>query len=235
MKMLISFLLLMSFAVHANECVDLTKCIEYISKITGKKYLYDNHGVKGGLQATTNFQLTADNADNLFTYILDMNGYSRIPTAEKDTFIIVNSRDIRYQAVPMINVDAQTPPKIASNYDFYMMNYQFKHHNHNQPRQAANYLRPFMSRYARVIELKVSGTITIQENAAQLAKAYEIIKMCDRELTKEEIKKEEECEKEEKEERKLERKFEHKEMHNKKEEIKEQTKEVSSKDRGFSD
>lgn len=204
MKAILVSLVLMSFGVRANECAELGKCIEYVSKLTGKKYLYDARIIKGGLQASSNTQITAENADTLFTYILDLNGYVRVPTAEKDTYMIVDSRDIRYQSLPMINVDAQTPPKLASNYDFYMMNYKFKHFDHNQPRMVANSLRPFMSRYARVIE--AGDTLTIQENASKLAKAYDLIKRYDRELTKEELKRQKEREEENREERRAERK-----------------------------
>lgn len=206
MKFFLVAITLISFGVSANECVELNKCVEYISKLTAKKYIYDGKEVKGGLQATSNLQITNENADTLFTYILDLNGYARVPTAEKDTYVIVSARDIRYQPVPVINVDAHNPPKLTPNYDYYMMSFKFKHFAHGQMREAANSLRPFMSRYARVIELKVPGTITIQENAAKLLKAYELIKFFDRELTKEEIMKEKEREAEWKEERKAERK-----------------------------
>lgn len=186
MKLIFSVLLLMSFAVKANECVELTKCIEHVSKLTNKKYIYDPRSIKGGLQTSSNVEITPENADTLFTYILDINEYARIPTAEKDTYMIVSARDIRYQALPTINVDAENPPKLAPNYDFYMMSYKYKHFKDGQLRMASNGLRPFMSRYARVIE--TGNTITIQENAAKLAKAFEMIKGSDRELTKEEIK-----------------------------------------------
>lgn len=188
MKVLLSMLLLANFAVQANECVELTKCIEHVSKLTGKKYLYDARTVKGGLQSSSNTEITTENADTLFTYILDLNGYARVPTAEKDTYLIVESRDIRYQALPTIDVDSQNPPKIVPNYDYYMMNFKFKNFHQDQLRAAANSLRPFMSRYARTIELKGPGIVTVQETASKLIKAYEMIKSFDREFTKEEIK-----------------------------------------------
>lgn len=187
MKVLFSLMLLVSFPVWANECAELTRCIENVSKLTGKKYLYDAKEVKGGLQSTSNTQITAENADTLFTYILDLNGYARVPTAEKDTFIIISSRDIRYQSMPTINVDAQNSPKIPQNYDYYMMTYKFKHYSQGQLGAAENSLRPFMSRYARTIELKGAGILTIQENASKLIKAYDLIKSFDRELSKVEL------------------------------------------------
>jgi type II secretory pathway component GspD/PulD (secretin) len=201
MKAFLVCLVLLSFGARAaDECAELGKCVELVSKLTGKKYLYDAKSVKGGLQSTSNASLTSENADTLFTYILDLNGYARVPTPEKDTYLIVESRDIRFQALPSIKVDAETPPKLAPNADYYMMTYTFKNHTHGQLRMASNVLRPFMSRNARTIE--AGKFLTIQENAAKLVLAYETIKSFDRELTKEELAKQVEWEKERKQERK---------------------------------
>jgi general secretion pathway protein D len=141
-----------------------------------------------------------------------------VPTIEKDTYIIIETRDIRYQPLPMISVDSQTPPKLIANYDKYMMKFKFKHFSHGQLREASNSMRPFMSRYGRVIEFKGTGVLTIQESAAHLLRSYELIKSFDRELTAEEIKDQKEREAEYKEEKKAERKEKY--MH-KEEEVKE--------------
>ena len=143
MKMIMMIFVFMSFNLHANECLELTKCIEHVSKLTGKKYIYDAKDVRGGLQASSNIQITSENVDNLFTYILDINGYARVPTIEKDTYLIVNARDIRYEPIPTINVDSHTAPSIISNYDYYMMKFKFKHFNHGQLREASNSTTPF--------------------------------------------------------------------------------------------
>lgn len=186
MKIILAALLLMSFALQAEECTDLGKCVEYVSKLTGKKYMYDKE-FKGGLQTSSNMQITAENADMLFTSIMEINGYGRVPTGVKDTYKIVALRDIRYESIPMIKVDASTPPSITQNSDYYMMSYQFKNYKQNQLRSAANSLRPFMSRYARIIEVKATGTLIIQESAAKLLQDYEMMKANDRELTKAEV------------------------------------------------
>ena len=203
MKFLMTLLFITSFSLQANECLELGKCIEHISKLTGKKYLYDAREIKGGLQSSSNTEINSENADNLLTYILDLNGYARIPTIEKDTYIIINSRDLRYQSSPSIEVDSQTAPKIPANFDTYMMTFKFKNYDQGQLREASNSLRPFMSRYARVIESKGPGLLLIQENAAHLVRAYEIIKSFDRKLTKEEIKDKKQREADYKQERKL--------------------------------
>lgn len=203
MKIFMMILLTISFNLHANECLELNKCIEYVSKLTGKKYIYDAKEVKGGFQATSNTQINDKNADNLFTYILEINGYTRVPTNENNTYLIVPTSDIRYQPTPTISVDSSNPPTILPNYDYYMMKFKFKNYKQGQMREASNSMRPFMSRYGRIIELKIAGVIAIQENAAQLVRAYEIIKSFDRILSKEEIQEQKEREIESKNELKI--------------------------------
>lgn len=202
--------MLMSFGVMAaDECIELGKCVEYVSKLTGKKYLYDSKNVKGGLQATSNITIIAENADTLLTYILDLNGYARVPTPVKDTYTIVEARDIRYQAVPTLEVDSQTAPELPQNNDYYMVTFKFKNFKHGQIRAAANSLRPFMSRYARTIELNVPGTLALQETAIKITKMSKLIKDFDRELSKEEIKNYLDGKKHDLEEEKEERKMKH--------------------------
>jgi hypothetical protein len=214
MKLLTFALAFFSLSLLANECTDLNKCVEYISKLTGKKYLYEAK-INGNLQFSSNFQITAENADNMFSYILSANGFARVPTSEKDTYKLVEARDIRYQTLPTINVDSATLPQVPSNEDYYVMTYLFKNHLHGQLRASANQLRPFMSRYGRIVETPQS--VAVMEMASKLKTFYETIKANDRILTKEELKKFEEDELESKEERKAERKSEKKDAKKSKE------------------
>ncbi|MGZ3787614.1 MAG: hypothetical protein ACXVLQ_03785 [Bacteriovorax sp.] len=199
MKKLFIISILFSLNAFANECIDLTKCVEHISKLTGKKYIYEE-SLKGGLQASSNFQITSENADTVFTSVLSANGYSRVPTNEKDTFKIVNSRDIRYETLPSINADKNTKLQVPNNDDYYMMFFKFKNYKHGQLRMTGNGLRPFMSRYGRIIE--TGDLLAVQEKASKLQLVYEIAKNNDRELSKDEILKWEIEEKERQAERK---------------------------------
>ncbi len=179
-------ILLTSFGARAQDCGDLLKCVELVSKLSGKKYIYDKD-LKGSVLFSSNIQINAENADVLFTRILNINGYLRVPTAIKDTYSISSLKDIRYETLPTIMVDMQSAPSLPENDDYYLMTYKFKNYKNGQVREASNSLRPFMSRYGRVIELKTKGALVIQENASKLNQLFEIIKSNDRELSKAEI------------------------------------------------
>lgn len=188
MKLILIALVMMSSSVMAaSDCAELGKCIEQASKLTGKKYLFNGTKLQGSLKTSSNAEMTSENADTLISYILNMNDYARVPTAVKDTYMIVELNDIRYQTLPSINVDAQTAPSVPENYDYYNMTYKYKNFSQGQMREVANTLRPFMSKWGRIIEAKHTGTLVINETGSKLAKAYEMMKASDREWTKEEI------------------------------------------------
>lgn len=186
MKFFLIALCLLSFNLQAEECSDLKKCVESVSKLTGKKYMYDKE-FKGGLQSSSNLEITAENAEVLFTSILEINGYGRVPTGVKDTYKIVALRDIRYEAVPMVSSDAQTAPAIPANSDYYLMNYKFTNYSQFQLRNSANSLRPYMSRFGRIIESKGTGVLTVHESGIKMHQIYEILKLQDRPYTKDEM------------------------------------------------
>lgn len=178
-------LILFSFnSFAANDCAELNKCVESVSKLTGKKYIYDGK-LKGELKTSSNFELTAENADNLFSTILNLNGYSRVPTAVKDTFKIIESRDIRYESLPTVNADMKTTPVFPQTEDYILLAYKFTNSKQGQTREAANSSRVFMSRYGRIIE--IGDTVTLQEMASKMPQLLELIRRADRVYTKEEM------------------------------------------------
>jgi hypothetical protein len=190
---------LFSINLMAVTCPDLNSCLENISKMTNKKYIFAEK-IKGSIETSSNYQLTNENADVFLSHILQLNGYSRVPTEDKDTFLIVSSRDIRYYALNSYTADKIKTPTFPMTSDYSQLFYSFKNSSYGQPRFVANSLRPFMSRYARIIEMK--NSVVIHELNTHMAMALEFARMNDRELTKEEIKKYEENEKFRREERK---------------------------------
>ncbi|MBY0414883.1 MAG: hypothetical protein K2Q18_11990 [Bdellovibrionales bacterium] len=185
-KLLLALSLSLSFNVLANDCQDLVKCVETVSKLTGKKYLFDGR-LKGELKASSNVQITAENADTLFSYILNITGYSRVPTLEKDTYKIVESRDIRYESLATFSATLTETPSTPKTEDYVLVTYQLTNFKDGQSREIANSLRPFMSRYGRIIESYASNTLTLQETASKVSQLLDIIRKSDRALTVEEI------------------------------------------------
>lgn len=183
-KILLALCLALSFNAFSDDCQDLSKCVEQVSKLTGKKYLYDGK-LKGELKSSSNLQINAENADTLFSYILNANGYTRIPTVEKDTYKIIEARDVRYESTSALKADLTTTPAIPATEDYFLLTYKFTNYKDGQPRELSNTLRPFMSRYGRIIE--TMDSVTIQEMGTKLPQQLEFMRKIDHALTKEEI------------------------------------------------
>jgi general secretion pathway protein D len=168
----------------ADNCQDLAKCVETVSQLTGKKYIYSGK-LEGELKSSSNFAITAENADTMFSYILNASGYARIPTIEKDTFKIIMARDIRYESVSALKADLTTTPIFPASEDYVLLTYKFTNFKDGQPRELSNTLRPFMSRYGRIIEL--IDSVTIQEMATKLPQQLEFMRKIDHPLSKDEL------------------------------------------------
>jgi len=159
-----------SFAAK-SACNNVSNCIKHVSKITGVKY-YSADKLKGSIYKSSNFKVTKKNADAFISDVLNQNGYTRIETDEK-TFKIIDTRDIRYNPVPMVQADKKNSPNLPNNHDYYMMKYTLE--NPIVGRSVTRSLRPFMSRYGRIIHGSLSGIVIIQDTAINLKRVYKLI------------------------------------------------------------
>ncbi len=170
------------FSATAFSCETLSDCINEASIITGKQYLV-NENIKGKLKEPFP-SLNKENVEIMISHLLDSNGYSRVPITE-DIWKIINARDIRYHALPMLEADLEHRPDFGIANDYKMMRYRMT--NPQALSELSRSIRPFISRYGRVIDMKYSGVILVQDTVDNLKRIYEIVKDADREPTKEQL------------------------------------------------
>jgi type II secretory pathway component GspD/PulD (secretin) len=164
--------------VYAQTCNSVQSCLDINSKLTGNKYLIDKD-VKGKVRG--NFQLNKKNAHQLLGEILFMNGYVRQHITD-NTYKVIQARDARYSNAKVIEVDFKTSPKIDFANDLYHMVYT--------PRsdffggEVARNMRPFMSRYGRIIDFRTTGHVILHEHVSKIKDTYEMLKAFDIKPTK---------------------------------------------------
>lgn len=180
------FILPLIFAgtqVQANSCIKLDKCVSEVSKLTGDKYLYDTKNTKlDKLVLNEKYDLTKDNADNVISELLHIHGYTRLKQ-EAGHWSIVNARDIRYMPTQMIEFGKT---EIPNNYDYVMVTFKLK--NPHFTSEISRNFRPFMSRYGRIIDIKSSGTVIVNDTGLNVRRLAGLIELMDKEPTKEQIK-----------------------------------------------
>lgn len=193
-------LFLLSTSIYAKPfCHKLSDCVQKVSKLTDKKYIYDAKDLKGTINITNNYKVTKENADLFLSAALNKNGYTRVPfkTGLGDGYEIVENRDIRYTATPMFHAEKEAIPHT---YDYIMVTFKLKGVSSTEITRS---FRPFMSRYGRLIDIKANNTIIIQDTGVNAKRLYDLAKGMDYEPTEEQLEQRKEREEEKRELEKL--------------------------------
>ena len=193
MKNIIIALLFVSACTHGgrnrNSCSSLQECSDLASRITSKSYIYTGRSLNGDVTNIGNVSWSKENADFLFGQILAGNGYARIKTNDPTIYQIIEARDIRYSAylpsysATKLDNDEMLTPNSA---DWGELIYKTSNGSMRVLEIARN-IRPFLSRYGRVIDNRYSALIIVRDNLANLHQVLPLIRKMDVELTKKEI------------------------------------------------
>ncbi len=175
------------------ECKNLNDCLKGYSDISKKEYVVAKK-LKGD-----NFDFKVEGPiekiDHSLSFLLNQHGYTRIAQPKSGTNVIIPTRNIRYTPTPL--VDSSNLDSIPMNYDYFMVKHKLK--NKFLGKDITRSLRPFMSRYGRIIINQTPGIITLQDTGINIHRLMKLIEDYDVELSKEEV---EEIKRAQKEERK---------------------------------
>lgn len=154
-----------SFDFPNVSILDLTK---HMQKLTGLNLILDKD-IKGKISISTPGPITIGDAWKAYLQALSINGYSLVKTGAYYT--IVNNRDIRYSPTTMY-----TGTYSPNTENYVMQIIPLKYVN---SREVANSFRPFMSRYGRIIEIKQTNTVIVQETGTHINRLMKLIKFID--------------------------------------------------------
>ena len=93
---------------------------------------------------------------------------------------IINSRDVRYTPVPQFNSSKTNLSQIPNNHDYYQLTYTAK--NPQLMTEFSRSVRPFLSRYGRIINSKFTDLIIIQDTGVNLKRLYRLAQKFDNPL-----------------------------------------------------
>lgn len=160
-----------------SKCPDLEKCAHLVAALTGGKYIYDGESPKGVVRATENFEMTKENADEVFTLMLNQEGYTRLPLSEPGTYTILRQRDARDSALPLLVADPETTPDFPKNWDLATLRYKLSRPEGAEP--ICRNIRAFMPGNSRVVPDAASGQIFLVAPYPILATALQTIRSMD--------------------------------------------------------
>jgi general secretion pathway protein D len=168
----------MAANVKGKKKSSLLTYINQVSKLTDKKYLMTKD-VKGNVILSHNFKLNKKNADDFLSRALYLNGYTRVPL-DLNGYMIINSRDVRYIPVPQYAATKSEAAAVPNNHDYYQLTYTAN--NPELMTEFTRIVRPFMSRYGRIIDAKFSNLVIIQDTGVNLKRLYKLVKKFDKPL-----------------------------------------------------
>lgn len=154
-----------SFDFPNVSILDLTK---HMQKLTGLNLILDKD-IKGKISISTPSPITIGDAWKAYLEALSINGYSLVKSGAY--YQIVNNRDIRYSPTTMYT------GTYSPNTENYVM--QIIPLKYVASREVANSFRPFMSRYGRIIEIKQTNTVIVQETGTHINRLMKLIKFID--------------------------------------------------------
>lgn len=154
-----------SFDFPDTSLIDLTK---HMQKLSGINLIMDKD-LKGKISIVAPSPITVGDAWKAYLTALNINGYTLVKSGA--FYKIVNSRDIRY-----------TPTKIyTGNYTPDTENYVMRiiPLKNISSTEVTRSFRPFMSRYGRIIEIRQTNTIIVQDTGDNINRLMRLIKFID--------------------------------------------------------
>jgi hypothetical protein len=186
LSVLVSCLTLAPSFAHAESvkaaCPDLEKCAYAVAALTGDRLVFDPGILKGPIRATENLELTKEDAEIIFTQMLNQNGLTRLPLEGAKAYTILRQRDARDSALPRFDADSKTAPALPKTWDLAILRYRLAHPELAEP--IARNIRSFLPGTARVIPDELSGHLLITAAEPILGSVLNLIQSMDVKVSK---------------------------------------------------
>ncbi len=160
----------------SEVCSDISSCVKAVSELTNQKYIFDSD-IKGKVKNSPNLELTKENAELLLTHMLYLNGYTRVPLNQTDTFQILRLRDARDTLLPVLKASATAAPVFPNTWDLYEMDYSVTYIESMD--EMIRVARAFLPAHARLIPVELSKKIIVTAAVPDLKKVYDLLKDTD--------------------------------------------------------
>ena len=163
---------------HKNPCRSLKSCADHVSRLLGHKYIFAEK-LEGAVKFSQNIKLNKNNIEKYFSEALNLNGLTRVKL-DDDLYRIISSRDVRFSPVSVIEVKDYNIGVIPNLSDYFLVSVQLK--NPEYPSEITRSLRPFLSRYGRIISENANGVLIIQDTGRNLRRITKLVQKLDRPL-----------------------------------------------------
>lgn len=167
-----------SAQIELND-VEIPALIETVSKITGKNFVIDPR-VKGRVTVITGREVDPDELYELFLSILQVHGFSAVPTGVGSNLIkVVPSNQAKQQPVPVIGEKEERSTKKSTRKSDELVTRVIRV-EHVPAAMLVPILRPLVPSTGQLQAYGPSNTILISDRAANIERILKVIKRMDR-------------------------------------------------------
>lgn len=160
-----------------SRCPNLASCVKSVSELLNQKYIFTGE-LKGSVQSSQNIEINKDNAEFLLSHMLYLNGMTRVPLNQPDTYQIMPLNDARRTLLPVLRGSAASAPFFPNTWDIYELKYAVGY-----PKVAAKMirvLRSILPEQSSIVFAETSHHIHVVASLPSLKKAYAILRDMDR-------------------------------------------------------
>ena len=167
-----------SAQIELND-VEIPALIDTVSRITGKNFIVDPR-VKGRVTVITGREVDPDELYELFLSILQVHGFSAVPTGVGSNLIkIVPSNQAKQQPVPVIGEKEERSTKKSTRNSDELITRVIRV-EHVPAAMLVPILRPLVPSTGQLQAYGPSNTILISDRAANIERLIKVIKRMDR-------------------------------------------------------
>ncbi|MGZ3696268.1 MAG: hypothetical protein ACXWQO_19905, partial [Bdellovibrionota bacterium] len=146
-----------------------------------QRYIWNEDGEKAKFFASPEVDLNKDNADILFTALLDQAGLARMPIGDGKTYRILRGANLKELEIPEVEASADHSPTLPKTWDWITMRYKTK--SPEEVTEIEQMYRLHVPREARMQADLNTGILIVTGTAPMVRQMYETIKGADKPLS----------------------------------------------------
>ena len=155
--------------------VDISTMVKFISDLTGKNFIMDEK-VKGKISVFSPSKISADEAFNVFTSVLELKGFSVVKTGK--FYKILPSSAAKQSGMKLYSGTARAPVNEAYVAQIIAL-------NRMPSKEAETFLKPVMSNDGYVASFGPANSLLVVDSALNIQKILDIVKAIDSDMKRE--------------------------------------------------
>ena len=166
---------------QAAPCTDLKTCAKVMFDVTQERYIWDVQAENHKFSSSPDVEINKDNADLVFTALLDQTGLARMPVGDGKSYRIVERVLLKEIETPIIDASAEHSPSFPHTWDWVTLRYKSKF-----PESLSHFERSYrlhVPREARMQADSNTGVLIVTASIPIVRQMYELIKAADRPLS----------------------------------------------------